>query len=99
MITSLLPTILFFFNDPGTTEIYTLSLHDALPISAKKIFSRLFRRLFRKPSKAPFAKANCIGDLTGFRNPALITPTWNRPQDRMGRLRQAAVQCSGAPLP
>src|SRR5260363_172617 len=32
-----LPTILskswfFFFNDPATTEIYTLSLHDALPI-------------------------------------------------------------------
>src|SRR5256886_1879450 len=24
----------FFFNDPATTEIYTLSLHDALPISA-----------------------------------------------------------------
>src|SRR5207248_9639572 len=24
---------LFFFNDPPTTEIYTLSLHDALPIS------------------------------------------------------------------
>src|SRR5689334_17405244 len=23
---------LFFFNDPPTTEIYTLSLHDALPI-------------------------------------------------------------------
>ena len=23
----------FFFNDPATTEIYTLSLHDALPIS------------------------------------------------------------------
>ena len=25
----------FFFNDTATTEIYTLSLHDALPISAK----------------------------------------------------------------
>src|SRR3712207_7388053 len=25
----------FFFNDPATTEIYTLSLHDALPISAE----------------------------------------------------------------
>src|SRR5690349_22930094 len=24
---------LFFFNDPAPTEIYTLSLHDALPIS------------------------------------------------------------------
>src|SRR5690625_6327036 len=25
--------LLFFFNEPDTTEIYTLSLHDALPIS------------------------------------------------------------------
>src|SRR2546427_9442075 len=25
----------FFFNDTATTEIYTLSLHDALPISPK----------------------------------------------------------------
>src|SRR6266542_3393726 len=24
--------LVFFFNDPATTEIYTLSLHDALPI-------------------------------------------------------------------
>src|SRR5262249_61507774 len=31
--TSLLPFPLFFFNDTATTEIYTLSLHDALPIS------------------------------------------------------------------
>src|SRR5262249_29187989 len=27
-------TIFFFFNDTATTEIYTLSLHDALPISS-----------------------------------------------------------------
>src|SRR2546430_13487472 len=26
-------TFFFFFNDTATTEIYTLSLHDALPIS------------------------------------------------------------------
>src|SRR5438132_7196848 len=26
-------SVLFFFSDPPTTEIYTLSLHDALPIS------------------------------------------------------------------
>src|SRR5437899_11379529 len=26
----------FFFNDTATTEIYTLSLHDALPISADR---------------------------------------------------------------
>src|SRR5256885_14603086 len=27
----------FFFNDTATTEIYTLSLHDALPISSKDV--------------------------------------------------------------
>src|SRR5256885_6404023 len=27
-------SIFFFFNDTATTEIYTLSLHDALPISS-----------------------------------------------------------------
>src|SRR3712207_585719 len=27
-------SVFFFFNDTATTEIYTLSLHDALPISA-----------------------------------------------------------------
>src|SRR5258708_25755293 len=27
---------LFFFNDTATTEIYTLSLHDALPISHRR---------------------------------------------------------------
>src|SRR5206468_10341523 len=32
-ILSLLPFRLFFFHDPAPTETYTLSLHDALPIS------------------------------------------------------------------
>src|SRR5260370_39225717 len=27
----------FFFNDTATTEIYTLSLHDALPIFRKRV--------------------------------------------------------------
>src|SRR5438552_15811001 len=31
--------ILFFFNDTATTEIYTLSLHDALPISSRNRWS------------------------------------------------------------
>src|SRR3989440_12985022 len=29
------PFFFFFFNDTATTEIYTLSLHDALPISSR----------------------------------------------------------------
>src|SRR5216683_7733051 len=33
--------VFFFFNDTATTEIYTLSLHDALPISTATIVSVL----------------------------------------------------------
>src|SRR2546425_8220150 len=32
--------IFFFFNDTATTEIYTLSLHDALPISEEVAAAR-----------------------------------------------------------
>src|SRR2546430_16777707 len=32
----------FFFNDTATTEIYTLSLHDALPISFGSLFAQAF---------------------------------------------------------
>src|SRR5438034_10025418 len=31
---------LFFLNAPATTSIYTLSLHDALPISHRTIYQR-----------------------------------------------------------
>src|SRR3712207_9434507 len=31
----------FFFNDTATTEIYTLSLHDALPISSTQVLREL----------------------------------------------------------
>src|SRR5258707_4475561 len=42
----------FFFNDTATTEIYTLSLHDALPIS-----STLARKSPSRPS--PGARLCC----------------------------------------
>src|SRR3712207_7311274 len=32
--------VIFFFNDTATTEIYTLSLHDALPISTSTVTTR-----------------------------------------------------------
>src|SRR5688572_31352896 len=34
-------SLLFFFNDTSTTEIYTLSLHDALPIYAVRLCQTL----------------------------------------------------------
>src|SRR2546429_6096436 len=40
-------TVFFFFNDTATTEIYTLSLHDALPISVG--WRWLLQRLEQRP--------------------------------------------------
>src|SRR3712207_9527298 len=40
----ILNTIFFFFNDTATTEIYTLSLHDALPICSSSQSCRATRR-------------------------------------------------------
>src|SRR3712207_7652021 len=39
----------FFFNDTATTEIYTLSLHDALPISPRAGPRRRARPLLAPP--------------------------------------------------
>src|SRR3712207_7257350 len=46
---------IFFFNDTATTEIYTLSLHDALPICRLNeeprevpLYPRVHRREFRR---------------------------------------------------
>src|SRR5216684_5907703 len=35
--------LFFFFNDTATTEIYTLSLHDALPLSRPGMISTIRR--------------------------------------------------------
>src|SRR2546429_5238658 len=52
----------FFFNDTATTEIYTLSLHDALPIYCQiparksprcRHRARCFRRLSRRRRNQP----------------------------------------------
>src|SRR2546422_8439907 len=45
---------LFFFNDTATTEIYTLSLHDALPISLQSYWKTRARHA--RSSSATF---NC----------------------------------------
>src|SRR3712207_7758059 len=59
-------SLFFFFNDTATTEIYTLSLHDALPISGHRRRRRTTssspldvpaRARTRRPSARPFDEA------------------------------------------
>src|SRR6266403_6092139 len=44
-----LSSFFFFFNDTATTEIYTLSLHDALPI----------RRCFARAASTSWSMSRC----------------------------------------
>src|SRR5258707_4565951 len=39
---------IFFFNDTATTEIYTLSLHDALPISSFSVSTSSWSPLYAR---------------------------------------------------
>src|SRR5215813_14691885 len=53
-----MPSLFFFFNDTATTEIYTLSLHDALPISKitcrrSDVMSKGKKRSGARPGRPP----------------------------------------------
>src|ERR1051326_4106078 len=47
----------FFFNDTATTEIYTLSLHDALPICCARSTATVDSRVGEKHSSRPWSSS------------------------------------------
>src|SRR5690242_20938931 len=51
--------IVFFFNDAATTEIYTLSLHDALPISGSAPVARPRSGRTKPPRKTAVPRPSC----------------------------------------
>src|SRR3712207_7053487 len=55
---------LFFFNDTATTEIYTLSLHDALPISERYALVR--RGTIFRSHRSPTAWAVQAAEVAGL---------------------------------
>src|SRR5438874_3945512 len=65
-ISTIIPTLLpfklifFFFNDTATTEIYTLSLHDALPI---------FRLAALRRQRRPGTRAAVVRSVAANLNP------------------------------
>src|SRR5258707_9292436 len=70
--------ILFFFNDTATTEIYTLSLHDALPIYRNTGFW-LGRPTARLNNSLECSAAGCPWREGGSRNSRRVLPA---PRDR-----------------
>src|SRR5256885_11507032 len=60
----------FFFNDTATTEIYTLSLHDALPISFNRSFACYLpdaSGVAQYCSPLPYASDNLTNDEFGWK--------------------------------
>src|SRR5258708_21808741 len=51
----------FFFNDTATTEIYTLSLHDALPICVDSGSAALLTRMSIRPKRSSVRRAISSG--------------------------------------
>src|SRR3989441_11673760 len=73
----------FFFNDTATTEIYTLSLHDALPISVRAARDRA-----RPAAAAPDRVAELAPrDHERAASPGLYVPWRLARSDRRARLR------------
>src|SRR5687767_15660624 len=58
--------IFFFFNDTATTEIYTLSLHDALPISELAMYGAVAGSLLQLLVQLPTVLALLGGVRAGL---------------------------------
>src|SRR2546430_7442613 len=81
--------LFFFFNDTATTEIYTLSLHDALPISAARPAGGGHRR-------SVTGSEGCGKGRRRGRPAALgaAPPTWKRSEEHTSELQsQSNLVC------
>src|SRR5256885_7603300 len=88
----------FFFNDTATTEIYTLSLHDALPISLPPpARARDLRRAVAVRSDVRLARARRRGDRPDDRGSWRLLPrlTSGRrsPRTPRRRARSGRTRC------
>src|SRR2546430_13528792 len=86
-------TFFFFFNDTATTEIYTLSLHDALPIFHQPPFGA--------DIMPESARAKIPGSWAGPHRSGTVVPNWvgtfHDPEDRKStRLNSSHSQISYA---
>src|SRR2546425_9021627 len=76
----------FFFNDTATTEIYTLSLHDALPISRR--VSPHIRHPWRVQRRCTPPRRRRVAPAPRCASPALICR--NRSEEHTSELQSLA---------
>src|SRR6266853_4543193 len=86
---------LFFFNDTATTEIYTLSLHDALPLPARLPLRELLLQLpgVEEDQLGELARAPGRKDSTPV---SLVDDVWDQPaMVQMGMCEEHHVEGRG----
>src|SRR5258708_16250615 len=77
----------FFFNDTATTEIYTLSLHDALPISDRHGLAGEREHL---PGREDLVRPRSLGPVDGRDDECLAADRTHRDDRRGERDRHGA---------
>src|SRR6478672_4035819 len=78
----------FFFNDPATTEIYTLSLHDALPISRHG-----------DPERPLFERSEPAGPRAGDRKSTRLNSSHDQTSYAVFCLKKKTVKRNGSMTP
>src|SRR3989454_7756705 len=97
--------IFFFFNDTATTEIYTLSLHDALPILSADGYQQVITHVFVAgdpylDSDAVFAvKESLIGErseehTSELQSPCNLVCRLLLEKKKQNRGRYTCIRCS-----
>src|SRR2546427_1978387 len=97
-------SLFFFFNDTATTEIYTLSLHDALPICEADHRAFEAWRARADVHEQAWLRALAVSQRAGSLPPTLGAPALARKQRRLGAVgrrdtaRALALLITAAPV-
>src|SRR2546430_12541079 len=83
----------FFLNDTATTDIYTLSLHDALPILTSRVWYRLLNCGFRLPAGAG---TDAFPNFASLRGPPGLVRVYVKTDRKSTRLNSSHSQISYA---
>src|SRR2546430_16793843 len=83
----------FFFNDTATTEIFTLSLHDSLPIS-RDVLNRFPRRSAWSFGFYRSGSCSSLAELGSFSLSARSAARWARSEEHTSELQsQSNLVC------
>src|SRR5215211_9328634 len=89
-----LSSFFFFFNDTATTEIYTLSLHDALPICYYTVKDCVtIDVLPRTPGNNVYVGFMVWSNFTATKCRGLVRPNHERSEERFSRNAETDLVC------